>query len=136
LGKRGAAELRQRDPKKLLAESEKLFQRVVDEFGKVAHPSHGTLANLARSNLRAIRDPVTVGKKAPALSRAGIDGKTLTLADYRGKVVLIDFWAEMFPPCHAGYPAERALVKRYANRPFALLGVNGDGTRKEAQKVQ
>jgi thiol-disulfide isomerase/thioredoxin len=136
LGKRAAGDLAKRDPKKLLAESEKLFQTVIDKHGKVAHPSHGTLANLARSNLQAIGEPVTVGKLAPGISRAGVDGKTLTLLDYRGKVVLIDFWAELFDPCRDAYPVERALVKRYAERPFALVGVNGDGTRQEAQRVR
>src|SRR5262249_40010097 len=117
-------------------EREKRLGKVEEEHGRVPHPSHGDLANLARSNLRAIRDPVAVGKPAPAISREGVDGRVLTLGDYRGKVVLIDFWAELFPPCRAAYARERALVKRYADRPFALLGVNGDGTRKEASRVQ
>src|SRR5262245_14071594 len=78
VGKAAAAQLRRRDPKQLLAESEKLFGKVEEEHGKVPHPSHGDLANLARSNLRAIRDPVAVGKPAPAISREGVDGRVLT----------------------------------------------------------
>jgi len=48
------------------------------------------------------------------------------LSDYRGKVVVLDFWADWCPYCRQMYPHERRLVKAYANRPFALLGVNSD----------
>jgi thiol-disulfide isomerase/thioredoxin len=70
--------------------------------------------------------PLSVGKAAPDIAGADVDGKTFRLSDYRGKVVLLDFFADRCPLCVDMYPLERRLVKKYANRPFVLLGVNLD----------
>jgi thiol-disulfide isomerase/thioredoxin len=50
----------------------------------------------------------------------------MRLSEYRGKVVVLDFWADWCPHCVNMYPLERKLVKQYANQPFALLGINCD----------
>src|SRR5262249_41755511 len=55
--------------------------------------------------------------------------------NYRGKVVVIVFWATWCAPCRAMFPEEKALVEKFADKQFALLGVNGDGDRDEAKKV-
>jgi thiol-disulfide isomerase/thioredoxin len=68
-----------------------------------------------------------IGKRALDISGEDGDGRPFSLSDYRGKVVLLDFWATWWPPCRGMYPHERSLVQRLANKPFALLGVNGDG---------
>lgn len=65
-----------------------------------------------------------------------LDGKSFRLSDYRGKVVLLSFWADWCPECRAMYSHERELVKQMAGKPFALVGVNGDDDRDTAQKVR
>jgi thiol-disulfide isomerase/thioredoxin len=70
--------------------------------------------------------PLSLVKAAPDIVGVDIGGKTFRLSDYRGKVVLLDFFADGCPDCAAMYPHERWLVKKYANRPFVLLGVNLD----------
>jgi thiol-disulfide isomerase/thioredoxin len=65
-----------------------------------------------------------VGQPAPPLEGMDLAGKPLKLADFRGKVVVVDFWRTACPPCSAMLPHERELVKRMKDRPFVLLAVN------------
>jgi thiol-disulfide isomerase/thioredoxin len=60
----------------------------------------------------------------PPLELKDMAGKSHTLADYRGRVVLINFWATWCPPCREEMPALQTLHERLGGRPFALLGVN------------
>jgi thiol-disulfide isomerase/thioredoxin len=55
-----------------------------------------------------------------------LDGEKLPLKGYRGKVVLLVFWASWCGPCMAVVPNEREIVEKLKDRPFALIGVNGD----------
>jgi thiol-disulfide isomerase/thioredoxin len=124
------------DPDKMQAESEQLLRRVMLKYAKVKHPQHGDLKQMARVHLEALREPVAVGKPAPPIKGDDLDGKPLALSEQRGKVVLLDFWADGFGPCRKAYALERALVKRLAGKPFVLLGVNADGLKASAQKAR
>jgi thiol-disulfide isomerase/thioredoxin len=65
---------------------------------------------------------------APALELEDLAGRVHRLEDYRGQVVLVNFWATWCPPCVAELPGMRRLAERMAERPFALLAVNaGEG---------
>lgn len=61
----------------------------------------------------------------------GIDGKRETFADFRGKVVILDFWATYCPPCIEGIPHFNELKKRYAAEGLEIVGlhVGGDEDR-------
>lgn len=76
----------------------------------------------------ALSQAATKGEAAadfslPALSENG-DGPTLSLADYRGKVVYLDFWASWCPPCLVSMPLLDDLRKRYLDKGFEVLAVN------------
>jgi peroxiredoxin len=66
------------------------------------------------------------GKPAPAFSLKTFDGSTVSLADYRGKVVLLDFWATFCAPCVQALPELQALHAKNAARGFAVVGVTVD----------
>jgi uncharacterized protein (TIGR03067 family) len=76
-----------------------------------------------------------VGGPAPPLKGLDLDGKPIDLAEYRGKAVLLSFWASWCGPCMRLVPHERTLVQRFAGRPFALVGVNGDKIDKLDRKL-
>ena len=75
-----------------------------------------------------------LGKAAPALAGDDLDGKPIASGDYRGKVVLLSFWASWCVPCLALVSHERELATRLAGRPFAVVGVNGDDDLASARK--
>jgi thiol-disulfide isomerase/thioredoxin len=79
--------------------------------------------------------PLSGVNAAPDITGADVDGKTFRLSDYRGKVVLLDFFVDGCPDCRAIYPQERRLVKKYANRPFVLLGVNSDKEERTLKQL-
>jgi thiol-disulfide isomerase/thioredoxin len=52
------------------------------------------------------------------------DGKPHKLSDYRGKVVLVNFWATWCPPCRREMPSMERLSQRLKDQPFIILGIN------------
>jgi hypothetical protein len=76
---------------KLRKESEETFDRAGDKFGDVKLPFRGTVGEKAKTELFELRF-LTVGKVAPEVEGEDFDGKKFKLTEYRGKVVLLDFW--------------------------------------------
>ena len=65
-------------------------------------------------------------KPAPDLTLKDADGKVARLSDYKGKVVLLDFWATWCVPCRLEIPWFIELQHRYPDRDFVVLGVSLD----------
>jgi AhpC/TSA family len=70
---------------------EALLERVEKEFGDVKVRWGGTLGARARGALFELRN-LAIGMVAPEITGEGIDGKPLKLSDFKGKVVVLDFW--------------------------------------------
>lgn len=64
------------------------------------------------------------GGPPPPLALKDLAGRTHRLADYRGRVVLVNFWATWCEPCRAEMPSIERLRKALADRPFTVLAVN------------
>lgn len=93
LGKECFDALRRRDRVEAGAEVEALLTKAAESYGDVKHPYGGTIGDKARSELFEIRNLV-VGKTPPDIEGVDQDGRTCRLSEYRGRVVLLDFWSE------------------------------------------
>jgi cytochrome c biogenesis protein CcmG, thiol:disulfide interchange protein DsbE len=63
---------------------------------------------------------------APQFSLKGLNGEQVSLSDYRGKVVLIDFWATWCAPCKIEIPKLVKLQKKYAGEGLQVIGISMD----------
>jgi hypothetical protein len=91
-GKEYLAELLREDRDKAVKEIESVFERAAEKYGGVKLPGGDTVAERAKSELFEIRH-LSVGKEAPDIEGEDQDGRRFKLSDYRGKVVLLDFWS-------------------------------------------
>ena len=76
-----------------------------------------------------IQSPVAGASRnsvAPPFSLATLDGKTLELSSYRGKVVLLDFWATWCTPCRDEIPHLVEMQNKYGNDGLQIIGVSMD----------
>lgn len=86
------------------------------------------LASCSRPSNSPTRELKSQGQRKPApnFSLKDADGNAVNLADYRGKVVLVNFWATWCGPCEAEIPWFIEFEKKYKDQGFAVLGVSMD----------
>jgi len=68
--------------------------------------------------------PPTVGQIAPDFTLGDLGGKPVSLSDFRGKVIIVNFWATWCPPCRAEMPSMERLYRELANEGLVMLAVN------------
>ncbi len=78
---------------------------------------------------------VKLSEAAPDFTLKSLQGSNLRLEEYRGQVVLINFWASWCGPCRQEMPILDRLHQRYEDTGFAVLGVNVEGEVKPAKEI-
>jgi peroxiredoxin len=114
-------------------ESAALFQEVIDQYAdlRIGSDFAQNAAELAKGELFVLRN-LCIGRVAPDIVGKDIRGKTMRLADYRGKVVVLDFGSHRScGVCRQMYPYLRTIAENYRGKPFALLGVSVEDDVKE-----
>jgi thiol-disulfide isomerase/thioredoxin len=102
-----------------------ILKSVIQQYGDVKFQGRETFGEKAASELFELTQ-LQVGMTVPEIEGEDLDGIPFKLSDYRGKVVMLDFWGHWCPPCRAMYGHEQELTQDLSDQPFVLLGVNSD----------
>lgn len=81
---------------------------------------------MARPILTLSLNGALEGSPAPDLSLTDIQGKEVRISDFKGKAVVLNFWASWCGPCVQEFPSFAELEARFQGRPFQILLVNVD----------
>ena len=92
-----------------------------------------SLGKELKKNLDELRSG-SPGSKAFVFGSKELRGEPLSLADYKGKYVLVDFWASWCVPCRAGNPHLLSIYKKYKDKGFEIIGVSDDDSDPDAWK--
>ena len=110
----------------------------------LAHPDSNR--SIARRGLTALAiavaavwttnaSPLGNGEPAPACSVPSVDGgRSINVADFRGKVVYLDFWASWCGPCRQSFPFMNELQQELAAKGLSIVAVSVDKTADEARR--
>jgi len=115
----------------------KLFKQVNAEYPDLA--LNGNSADFLdmmkdQSQRKEIRDTFKPGTPFPDFNEKDLQGKPLSLSNYKGKVVLVDFWATWCPPCVASVPGIQKLYNKYHNKGFEVVGISLDEEKDALEK--
>ena len=82
-----------------------------------------------------LRQRIEPGRPAPEFTLTRRDGSLVSLADYRGKVVVLDFWASWCSPCRASFPWVREFYGEYREKGVEIIGVSIDENKASWEKA-
>jgi len=84
-----------------------------------------------RAASQKIQDGLSIGSVFPDFSESDLNGKPLSIASRKGKVVLVDFWATWCGPCRGELPNVIETYKKHHGQGFEIIGVSLDSEREK-----
>ena len=109
-----------------------LLRKVSDEYSDIEFRGR-PISKMAEGAIFEIEN-LKIGEPVPDIVGEDLNGESFKLSDYRGKIVMLDFWGNWSADCRANYPHVRSLIKKLADKPFVLIGVNSDKDREQARE--
>jgi peroxiredoxin len=82
------------------------------------------------------KPPVPEGQPAPDVEFTTMEGQKVKLSSFKGKIVLIDFWATWCPPCRKGLPITNKMNELYASKGLQVVTVSNENAPKIAQFIK
>ena len=76
----------------------------------------------------------SIDDTAPSFVLPRAEGTTIALADLRGRVVYVDFWASWCGPCRRSFPWMNEIQQRYAGKGLTVVAINVDAKREDAER--
>lgn len=108
------------------------YPDIYEDVGKALYqkyPQHPIVQMLYK--MISQQSALSPGSICPDIALPNPDGKEIRLSSFRGKVVLIDFWASWCKPCRQDMPKLVALYKKYKDKGFEIYGVSLDKNKNE-----
>lgn len=113
-------------------------------LGLVAYSAYDYINNRTNSDgnkQQSVQDGgatvgIKEGEQAPDFTLNGLDGTPVSLSDFRGKVVVLNFWASWCPPCRVEMPHMQRLYEKYDAKNVVVLGINLTSTEKSSDNAQ
>ncbi len=105
------------------------YQRFLDEFDGKTKYQYSSMEDYLRHSAQFQLDAMKFAptfQPAPEIEGVDLAGKSIKLSDYRGRVVLLSFWATWCKPCMNMVRHERELQRKFQGEPFSIIGVNAD----------
>ncbi len=103
------------------------YKIFIEEYAHV-NPQFLTAAQGSLEDLDVLKT-LAVGNEPIPFSVEGLDGKKLSLADFKGKVVLLDFWATWCMPCKVEMPNVIRIHKKFNEKGFEIIGISLDNNK-------
>ena len=93
------------------------------------------LMMLVLAGCKAPPEVIAVGKPTPAFELPNLTGKSVRLGDFKGKVVLLDFWATYCVPCRDAVPELRKLSDQYKAQGLEIIGISVDAYTETVPEI-
>ncbi len=114
-----------------------LVESVLDNLEKQSAVSAELVASYrqAEAEKKARRERMEVGKPAPNFEFQDVEGKTVTLDQYKGKVLVLDFWASWCGPCRKEIPTMKGIYEEFKGKGVEFLSVSIDSKKEAWEKA-
>jgi len=116
------------------AKANALFKQLKSEFAKTALVEQLKQAEAKQAEVKKIQENLKAGAMFPDFHETDLNGKPVSISGYKGKIVLVDFWATWCGPCRGELPNVLAVYKKYHAKGFEIVGVSLDQDKATLQK--